>query len=94
MPRHVTHRKTNRWIIRDSSGLRQGRGGRPIARAFARFRIEDSYDGTRTSLPAGLAELPAFSRLPRDGSKGLSSTSGNRWQIIVTTIHSTLRTLL
>ena len=94
MPRQVSHRKTYRWVIRDLSLLRQGRGGRPRARAFARFRIEDSYEGMRPSLPPGLAELPASLGNPLHGSKGLSSTTGNRWQIIHLILDATMRTLL
>jgi len=45
--RHVSHRKTYRRIISPSSLLRQGRGGRHFAFAFARFLIEDSNDGMR-----------------------------------------------
>ena len=45
LPRQVYHWNANRRIIRDSWLLRQGRGGRIFARAFAKFRIDDSYDG-------------------------------------------------
>ena len=45
--RQVSHRKTYRRIISPSSLLRQGRGGRHFAFAFARFLMEDSNDGTR-----------------------------------------------
>jgi hypothetical protein len=92
--RQVNHRYTNRLMMRDSSMLRHGRGRRPVARAFARFRIEDSYEGMRPSLPLGLAELPAFLRHPLDGSKGLSRTRRNRWQIIFLVFRATLRALL
>jgi hypothetical protein len=94
VPRLVSHKKTYRWIIRDSSRLRQGRGGRPLARAFSRFRIDDSCEGIDPPLPLGLAELPAFFRYRLGHSKGLSSTTGNRWQIIFLTIHATSRALL
>jgi hypothetical protein len=40
----VYHRNAYLRIILDSSLLRQGRGGRILARAFARFLMEDSYD--------------------------------------------------
>ena len=61
--------------------LRQGLGGHHLAFAFARFLIEDSYEGIHPSSP-GLAELPALLSYPLDGSNGLSRTIGNRWQII------------
>jgi hypothetical protein len=47
----VYHMKTYLRITRDSSVLRQGRGGRHLARAFARFLIEDSYEGTSPPSP-------------------------------------------
>ncbi len=40
------------------------------------------------SLPRVLAELPAFLHLPPHRSKGLSSASGNRWQIILLIIQT------
>jgi len=65
-PRAVNQRNAYLRIVRDSSALRQGRGGRIFARAFARFRMEDSYDGIEaSSLPPStyvLAELPATLR--------------------------------
>jgi len=45
--RQVSHWITYRLIIWDSWSLRHGRGGRHLAFAFARFLIEDSYEGMR-----------------------------------------------
>ena len=45
--RHFVRRYSppNRWIMRDSSLLRQGRGRRHPARATAKFSIDESYEG-------------------------------------------------
>lgn len=45
--RHFVRRygPPNRWIMRDSSLLRHGRGRRHPARAFAKFSIDESYEG-------------------------------------------------
>jgi hypothetical protein len=45
LDRQVNHWKTNLRIIRASSLQRQGRGWHIIARTFARFRMDDPYDG-------------------------------------------------
>src|SRR5712691_11097226 len=91
--RQVNHRYTNRLMMRDSCALRQGRGGCHLVFAFARFRIEDSCAGMVPSLPPSLAELPPFLSFPLCDFKGLSSTAGNRWQIIYLIFRVTSRAL-
>ena len=54
-----------------------GECGRHFARAFARFRIEDSYGGMRLS--PGLAELPAT---PDCCLKDLALLGGIPWEIL------------
>ena len=94
LPQQVNHWNTRRRIIRASWLLRQGRGGRHFACAFARFRMEAWYEGILHLLLIALAELPTVLPLPLRRSKGLSNTSGNRWQIILLISRATLRQLL
>lgn len=78
----------------DSSTLRQGRGGRHFARAFARFRIEDAYDGIVPSSPSPSTCVLPSCQLPEADVKDLASSEGTGGKFIFQLFHATLRALL